>query len=76
MGSLEGIARYRFVIERVEHRDDLRCEVVVAPGADAEAVADAVRNQIRSGLRFNVDVTRVDELEEDVPLVEDRRTWE
>ncbi len=76
MGSLEGIARYRFVIERVEHRDELRCEVVVGPGADAEAVADAVRNQIRSGLRFNVGVTAVDELEEGAPLVEDRRTWE
>lgn len=33
-----GITAYRFVIDRVEHRDTLRCELVPAPGADAVCV--------------------------------------
>jgi phenylacetate-CoA ligase len=68
-----GIAAYRFVIDRVEHRDTLRCELVPAPGADA-GLAARVREKIRSRLRLSADVVCVPALD-DGPVLDDRRIW-
>jgi phenylacetate-CoA ligase len=68
-----GIAAYRFVIDRVEHRDTLRCELVPAPGADA-GLADRIRDKIRSRLRLAADVICVPALDEG-PVLDDRRVW-
>jgi phenylacetate-CoA ligase len=59
------LARYRFVVDRAEHRDQLCCEVVLADARDAGAVAETVRAPVRAGLRFDVGVDVVDDLPED-----------
>jgi phenylacetate-CoA ligase len=68
-----GIAAYRFVIDRIEHRDTLRCELVPAPDADAD-LADRIREKIRSQLRLAADVVCVPALDEG-PVLDDRRVW-
>jgi phenylacetate-CoA ligase len=75
MRDLRGVASYRFVVDRVEHRDELRCQVVPDSGAAADQVAAEVRDRIRSGLRFTADVELVDDLAEG-PLLADRRRWD
>ena len=35
MAGMPGVAAYRFVIDRVDHRDELRCEIVPADGFGA-----------------------------------------
>jgi len=67
------IVAYRLVIDRVQHRDTLRCELVPAPGADAGLV-DRVREAIRSRLRLGADVVCVPALD-DGPIFDDRRVW-
>jgi phenylacetate-CoA ligase len=74
MAEVPGIARYRFVVSRREHVDELRCEIEPAEGAHA-ALADAVRERVRSTLRFRVDVETVDSLEPDTPVLVDERDW-
>jgi phenylacetate-CoA ligase len=85
MSQLSGVAAYRFLIDRVDHRDVLRCEVVrdrsfgdtpdpaLARGDDLVPV---VRQAVRSGLRFDADVVVVPALEGDPPPITDLRTWE
>jgi phenylacetate-CoA ligase len=68
-----GIAAYRLVIDRVDHHDTLRCEIVPAPGADT-GLADRVREAIRSRLRLGADVVCVPALD-DGPIFDDRRVW-
>lgn len=73
MAGLDGLGDWRFVVERVDHRDELRCEVVPA-GADADALAESVRARVRDRLRFGVEVVSVPTLEGPGPL-DDRRDW-
>jgi phenylacetate-CoA ligase len=68
-----GVAAYRFVIDRVEHRDTVRCELVPAPGADA-GLADRIREAIQSRLRLTAEVVCVPALD-DGPVLDDRRIW-
>ena len=75
MAAVEAVDAYRFVVDRVEHRDVLRCELALSDGADEAAVADAVRASVRDGLRFDVDVQVVAEVADDGPIV-DVRAWE
>jgi phenylacetate-CoA ligase len=75
MRDLPGVTAYRFVVSRVEHRDELRCEVVPAADAQAAGVAATVRDRIRSGLRFSAQVDLVDHLAEG-PALEDQRRWD
>lgn len=76
MSELPDVAQYRFVVEREEHRDALRCEFVPAAGADAATLAEAVQERVRSALRFNADVEPVESLEADAPVLVDTRTWD
>lgn len=73
LASEPGIEAYRFVVERADHRDLLRCEVVLAPGAD-ERLPHRVRDVIRSRLRLSADVVCVNSLRAG-PTVDDRRDW-
>lgn len=73
--GIPGLERWRFVVDRVAHRDELGCEVVVAPGADPETVVDAVTERVRAGLRFSCAVTAVETLPDDADPVTDRRDW-
>jgi phenylacetate-CoA ligase len=74
MAAVPAVAAYRFVIDRAEHRDTLRCELVAGDGADPDALTAEVRERARSMLRFAVDVAAVAAVEGG-PLV-DRRTWD
>jgi phenylacetate-CoA ligase len=74
MRDIAGVADWGFVIDRVNHRDELRCEIV-ATGPDPQAVAGQVRDAIRSGLRFGADVRTVDALPEGHAAITDNRDW-
>jgi phenylacetate-CoA ligase len=73
MTGVSGVVRYRVLVDRVEHRDELRCEVVT--DEDAAEVAERVTQRFREGLRFNVEVAVVEALPDDAPAFEDRRDW-
>lgn len=76
MDAVAGVGAYRFVVDRADHRDLLRCELVPVPGTDPAAVVREVRARVRDGLRFDVDVRAVTELAAaDGPIV-DVRTWD
>ncbi|GGK71365.1 coenzyme F390 synthetase [Ornithinimicrobium pekingense] len=84
MEGVPGVADYRFVIDRVDHVDQLRCEVVPteghgrgghAGGQSGEELATTVAGRVREGLRFSTQVDLVDTLTSgDGPLV-DLRDW-
>ncbi len=74
LGTLPGLAGYRFVVARAEHRDTLRCEIVPDAAADATAVTEAVREQVRATLRLSADVVPVSALP-DGPAIVDERDW-
>ena len=76
MADVAGLEAYRFVVDRHEHRDELRCEIVAASGADRAAVAEAVRERVRSALRFNADVAAVESLDAAGPVLVDARSWD
>jgi phenylacetate-CoA ligase len=76
MSEVSEVTAYRFVVEREEHRDRLRCEFVPAAGADIATLAETVKERVRSALRFNADVEAVGSLEADAPVLVDTRTWE
>jgi phenylacetate-CoA ligase len=72
LDGLEGVDAYRLVIDRVDHKDALRCQIVAAHGD----VAGAVRQAIRERLRFTAEVEVVDDLPTGGDVLEDRRRWE
>jgi phenylacetate-CoA ligase len=71
MAGVTGVSAYRFLIDRIEHKDVLRCE----PGAAEDEVTKGVRAQVRSGLRFDIEVSVVPALEDEASTVVDLRTW-
>lgn len=76
MEAVEGVENYRFVVDRINHRDVLRCELVTSAGVDPEIVAREVRSRVRNGLRFDIDVMPVAEpTAADSPIV-DSRSWD
>ncbi|MDP8957680.1 MAG: phenylacetate--CoA ligase family protein [Actinomycetota bacterium] len=76
MGQVPQVEGYRFLVERVEHRDLLRCQVVGVAGTVPQELAARVKEQIRSGLRFDAEVQVVDALPEEAAVIEDLRSWE
>ena len=76
LDPLDAVQAYRVVVERADHRDVLRCEVVAAPGAEARRLSELVRERIRAGLRFDVEVATVSALEGSAGPIDDRRAWD
>jgi phenylacetate-CoA ligase len=74
LGRIDDVAAYRVVVDRVEHRDVVRCEV--QPRGAPDGLADRVQAALRDGLRFNVDVAVVDGLPDDAAPFEDVRRWD
>jgi phenylacetate-CoA ligase len=72
--GVQGVADYRMIIDRIEHRDVVRCEVV--PDGDRRLLAERVEHAIRDGLRFACEVTVVAPLPRDAERFIDHRTWE
>jgi phenylacetate-CoA ligase len=75
IGGVPGIAQFRLVIDRVDERDALGCEVVATPDADRERLAAAVKERIRSSLRFNAEVAVVEAIDDNESVIVDQRTW-
>ena len=75
LAGVADVQQCRFVIDRVDHRDELGCEVVVRPGVDASAVVADVTERVRSGLRFSCAVSAVESLPDDAAPITDRRDW-
>ena len=75
LAGVADVQQWRFVIDRVDHRDELGCEVVVRPGVDASAVVADVTERVRSGLRFSCAVSAVESLPDDGAPITDRRDW-
>lgn len=77
MAQVPSVSAYRFLIDRVDHKDVLRCEVVpAAEGIDHGHLTTEVHDTIRSGLRFDVDVKVVTALEAGATPITDLRTWD
>ena len=76
LAALPDLESFRLLVDRSEHRDTLRCEVIPVPGADAAGLAAAVKERIRSGLRLNAEVRVVTELAPDEPTIVDLRSWD
>jgi phenylacetate-CoA ligase len=74
MAGVRGIDRWRFLVDRVDHRDVLRCEIVTTADAATDPSAD-VRARVRDALRFDVEVDRVDAIPVDASPIEDLRDW-
>ncbi|MGH3645938.1 MAG: phenylacetate--CoA ligase family protein [Micromonosporaceae bacterium] len=74
LGDVAGLAGYRFVVGRHDHKDTLRCEVVLSAGADSTGVAAAVRDRVRARLRLSADVVAIDALPNG-PSIVDEREW-
>ena len=90
MAGMPGVSAWRFVIDRVDHRDELRCEIVPAGGAGAgagvgggsgldaatrEQLVAEVSERIRAGLRFGATVCVVDEIADGAGSITDQRDW-
>jgi phenylacetate-CoA ligase len=68
-----GVTAHRFVIDRTDHRDNLRCEIVAAPTSDPR-LSQRVHELIRAHLRLAADVVCVPSLP-DGPTIHDQRDW-
>lgn len=75
MSGMVGIAQYRFIVDRIDHRDVLRCEVVASAPANPQQVVAEARKRIRSSLRFDPEVRVVDKLTESDDVITDVRSW-
>lgn len=65
LAGVEGLAEFRFVITRENHRDEVRCEYVSTSGVDLDEV---LSERIRAALRFSADVRQVSEMPADSPF--------
>jgi phenylacetate-CoA ligase len=74
MARLPEVLRYRLVVDRPEHTDRVRCEVV--PDGGGQDVVTKVAEDLRGSLRFAVDVQVVPSLPDDAPTFVDERTWD
>jgi phenylacetate-CoA ligase len=74
LDRIAGVARYRFVVRRVDHQDVLVCEIVPAAGADPATLAATLRDQLRAALRLGAEVVSVPALPEG-PTIVDERDW-
>lgn len=75
MDGIAGVQAWRFVVDRVDHRDELRCEVVAGDDSGQDLI-ERVRDAIRAGLRFTADVRVVHEIPAGAPAISDERSWE
>jgi phenylacetate-CoA ligase len=74
MARLPEVQRYRVTVDRPEHTDRVRCEVVADDRG--EDVATRVASVIRESLRFGVEVELVASLPDDAPRFVDDRSWD
>ena len=76
LAGVPDVASFRFVVDRIDHRDELRCEVVPVDPRTGEGLVEMVEATVRSALRFRVVVDLVQDLPADAKVIEDRRSWD
>ncbi|MBK7723269.1 MAG: hypothetical protein IPI32_13890 [Austwickia sp.] len=76
LADCPGLQSWRLLVDRVDHRDELTCEVVAAEGVAAADLIELVGRRIRDRLRFAAAVTLVDAIPEGGATLTDRRTWD
>ena len=78
MNGLGEVSAWRFVVDRVDHKDELACEVVLGTAnGSPEEVVERVRSAVRSGLRFAAKIRTVDALPDgEAGRIVDARTWD
>ncbi|MEZ4641148.1 MAG: AMP-binding protein [Chloroflexota bacterium] len=76
MARFPEVAAYQAVITRAEHKDHLALHVVLTPGVDASALANALQQTARDTIKFRLAVQVVDALPSDAPPIRDDRSWE
>jgi phenylacetate-CoA ligase len=76
LADLPGLAGYQVVVSRHDHRDELRCRIVVEAGHTPEPVAEQVATALQESLKLRVAVDVVGNLPTDAPAFLDERRWE
>ena len=74
MAGVAHVRAWQLVVDRVAHRDELRCLVVLAPDSDADQVRAEVAERVRAGLRFGCAVETVAALPDEA-VIKDLRDW-
>lgn len=69
------VAAYRVELDRVDHKDTIRCTVVAAEGAP-EDLSDRVQRSFKDTLRFSCEVEAVASLPDDADRFADLRSWD
>lgn len=75
IGTTPGVLEFRLVVDRANHRDSLRCDVIVDGDHATESVVADVRQRIRQGLRFTCEVQAVETLPDGADVIIDNRDW-
>lgn len=76
LADLPGLAGHQLVVSRHDHRDELRCRIVVAAGSAPEPVAEQVAAALHESLKLRAAVEVVGSLPADAPVFLDERNWE
>ena len=76
LAGIPDVASFRFVVDRINHRDELRCEVVPVDAQAGEGLVEMVKATVRAALRFQVGVDLMQDLPADAKVIDDRRTWD
>lgn len=71
-----GLGTWRLLVDRLDHRDELTCEVVPSQGVDPDTLRIDVGGRIRDGLRFAAKVVAVDAIDDGAGRLIDRRSWD
>ncbi|MCG8352037.1 MAG: AMP-binding protein [Chloroflexales bacterium] len=74
--QVPGLAAYQIVVSRHEHRDELTCRVVPAPGANHSTLTGDIAAALQESLKLRSLVEIVDFLPEGAKTFIDERTWE
>ena len=72
LADVDELEVFRFIVTRENHRDEVRCEYVSAGGVDLDEV---LAERIRTALRFNAEVHKVEQLPANAPVLVDERDW-
>lgn len=74
--QVPGLGAYQAVVTRADHRDELICKVLPAPGADPEQVRALVGSALHEALKLRCQVEHTDEIPADAKRFVDERSWD
>jgi phenylacetate-CoA ligase len=74
--ALPDLAAYQLAVTRDDHRDELTCRAVPAPGAAREALSARIAAALQEALKLRCTVDLVDALAPDAKRFVDERSWD